>query len=100
RPFIPHGHDLTHDIIFLLRQHGFTAATAAIHTIPKLDTTLEEVMGNQWHHKHRKQLAKNKVMFIYQCINYQGNRLAAWPEITLPNQQPNRRKPKWYIDLQ
>src|SRR5581483_4061170 len=100
RPFIPHGHDLTHDIIFFLRQHSFTAEISAIHTIPKLDTTLEEVMGSQWHHKYRKKLAKNKEIFVHQCINYQGNRLAAWQEIIFPNQQPNKCKSKWYIDLQ
>ena len=100
KPFLPQGQDLTHDITLLLRQQGFTGATNHIHTIKKIDTTIEEIMGETWYDKHRGQLAKNQIMFLHQITNYTGTRLVSWPEVTHINRKPNRKKPKWFHEIQ
>src|SRR6185369_11201990 len=69
QPFIQRGKNLTHDIVFLLRQHGFNFNTPFIITPKKIDTTLEETMSPQWIHKHRTQLRKNQIIFLGQCLN-------------------------------
>jgi len=99
-PFIKRGKNLTHDIIFILRQHGFTFNIPELTLIKKVAITIQEITSPTWYQQHRAQLKKNNILFISQCLNARNTQLLPWTEVTSPLQAPNRKQPSWFTDIE
>jgi hypothetical protein len=99
-PFIKKGNNLTHDIILVLRQHGFTFNIPKLIPIKRVATTIQEITSPTWYQRHRAQLKKNNILFISQCLNARNTKLLAWPEVTSPLKAPNRKQLSWFTDIE
>jgi hypothetical protein len=82
-PFLKPGQNLTHDIIWLLKQHGFTFHlnnTSQILTIPEmLGTPIVDITEATFYKKHRSNLRKYHIMFVEQLLNASKSKILTWP---------------------
>ena len=84
----------------MLRQNGFTFIPPKLTLIKPIDTTIKSLTDTQWYNTHRKQLRKNQILFISQCLNARNTKLLSWTEITNPLCKPNRKTPNWFKELE
>src|SRR5271170_537265 len=97
--------NLTHDILWLLRQQGISFSSRNTNDTPtcihKIDTTIQHIMGDTFFSKFRQHLHHHNLLFIEQLLNENQTKLLAWNQLTKPGQKGKRgRIPNWYTEIQ
>jgi ribonuclease HI len=98
------GTNITHDILWLLRQQGFSFSCRNTLDTPicinKIDDTIEQLMNQTFFHKVRKNLAKNNLLFIGQLLNESRTKTLNWNQMIKPNQKGKKGKtPNWFLQI-
>jgi ribonuclease HI len=103
-PFLTSGKNLTHDIIWLLKQHGFTFQqnnTSQIICIPdKIGTPIKEIMNPLFYNKHRHNLHTYNIMFVEQVLNASKSKTLTWTQAVYDSEANRRRTPLWFEEIE
>jgi ribonuclease HI len=105
RIFKHYGINITHDILWLLRQQGISFQCRNTLDTPicieQIDNTIEQFMDQTFYNKFRKELAKHNLLFLGQLLNENRAKTLNWNQMIKPNQKGKKgRTPLWFLQIQ